>query len=233
MKKGILFEEITLTQSIVMILLTAYFLAGLKTSAEPVLFNNQAEFFSTVGRGTTFDFEESSGFPAGGFNPGSPIGLFNGINFDANVIFNNDFSTSGVQVMTGSTGTTGTAILDFNQLPLQLTGFGFFGVGLSSEEKITTTVDFTSGANSNFDVTLNGNPDFTPIFFGFNDDMDSINRLTIAAGDNGGIIPTAWSIDDLTPVIVPEPSSYALMAAVVLSLVLVGYKQKKKTLPHS
>ena len=214
------------------ILIVALFFFGLDVSGDIVTFDDEMEFLSTTGQAVTFDFEEESGFPRGTFNPGTPIGFFNGISIDANVGQLGSAATSGVQVMSGRTGTTGNAILDFRGLPLQPNGFGFFGLDLQTNEIIRVGVEFSSnpGVFSEFDISLlSGSNEFDPTYFGLLDDMDRINRISIRGTDILGTPNRAWAIDDLA-IVIPEPSTYALMAIVAISLTLISYKQDKKKL---
>ena len=199
----------------------------MSVNGDIVTFNDQTEFLSALSQPNTLDFETSSGFPQSfPFFPGIPIGMVGGIDFDANV-FEDDQATSGTQVMVGNSdtgGPIGIASIDFSGFPTLPTAFGFFGLDLVVDEIIKVDVDFASGNNSVFDVTLGANPEFTPSYFGFIDDMDAIETVSISTTGIG------WFIDDLTINAVPEPSAYVLMATVALTLTIAaGYKQKKHT----
>ena len=190
-------------------------------------FDNQDAFFSAANASITFDFETRSGFPLGtSDNPGTPIGSFNGINFDANVQID-DSATSGTQILVGNTGTFGTATINFSEIPVPVNGVGLFGLDLTVGEIIRVDVEFSSGESSVFDVSLGGAQEFTPTYFGVLDTMSTIDRLTILGTDGAGS-NRAWGLDDLTVNVVPEPSTYALMISVVLALMLLGYQKTIK-----
>lgn len=155
----------------------------------PVLTSAGVDAASTDG----FDFETVSGFPASGGH----VGLFQGIDFDAQTI---TFSgaTSGTQGMTGSGGTFTQAVVDFSGLARKPHAFGYQALDLTVGEVIRVTVDFTNGPTQVLDAQLGPNdPAFTPIPFSFSDPSDTIERLTFEGTDGGGG-PRAWVIDDLT-----------------------------------
>ncbi len=200
-----------------------------------ITFNDEATFLGAVGSATTYDFETSSGFPAdtnggtlGGF---APIGLFDGINFDASV-YESSSTPVGEQSMTGPTGTFSDATLTFSP---GTTGFGFFGLDLTQTgpEVIRVTVDFLSGPDRVFDIGLEiGDPNFTPKYFGVWDSTDSILSAMIM-GTNGGPpndITRAWNIDDLSVAAgvppVPVPAAIWLFGTALIGL--VGFSKRRK-----
>ena len=101
--------------------------APLAAIAAPTTYSDQASFLAAIGPFTTYDFETSSGFPSSG----GSIGLFDGINFDAQTYASGE-STSGAQSMTGSTGTFGTATLTFAP---GTTGIGLHALDLTTDEE--------------------------------------------------------------------------------------------------
>lgn len=165
--------------------------AGVDRNLTTQTYSDQASFLAAASGEVTFDFETASGFPASG----GAIGTFAGIDFDAQTY--DGLSVSGSQSLTGSTGTFGTATIDFTGLEQRPNGFGFFALDLTPGEVVRVTVDYTSGASEVIDVDLGGQPSFTPIFFGKIDTSETIASLSILGTDTGAN-QRAWAIDDLT-----------------------------------
>ncbi|HSR67473.1 MAG TPA: hypothetical protein VLU25_05985 [Acidobacteriota bacterium] len=156
-------------------------------------FSDEASLLGALASATTYDFETSSGFPSAG----NLIGLFDGIDFDAQTANFSGTLPSGTQAMTGQSGTFSQATLTFTGLEQQPSAFGFFGLDLTVGEVIRVTVHFADGTTQVIDVDLGGQPAFTPIYFGFSDSSKVIDQIDFFGTDGGGG-PRAWLIDDLT-----------------------------------
>jgi hypothetical protein len=168
-------------------------------SGTPDADNAETALIGELSAFTTYDFETASGFPAAG----GTIGLFDGINFDAQTA---SFTSppSGTQGMTGNGGTFTTASLDFTGLPEKPIAFGFFALDLTTGgEVIRATVNFSDATQQVFDVQLQGGaPSFTPTYFRFIDVSKTIDSISFVGTEVGGTCPgticRAWLIDDLT-----------------------------------
>ena len=191
--------------------------AASAASAVPSIYFDEATLLGALGPSRTFDFETSSGFPAGP----APIGIVDGVNFDAQtsaVII----PTSGVQSMTGSSGPTSAATVSFTT---PTTGFGFFALDLTVDEFIQVVVEFAGQPNLIFEISLGGAADFTPIYFGLVDPADTILSLTFSGSDNLGLA-RAWLIDDLSVSAIPAPAPLVLVLAFVS---LLGLARMRRT----
>ena len=196
-------------------------------------YNNEATFLGAVGSSTTYDFETGSGFPAdsNGAGPGGFVaaGTFGGITNDATV-YQSALAQSGVQVMTGNTGTFGGATLNF--LP-GTTGIGFWGLDLTADEILRVTVEFLTAGTQQYDITLGGDPRITPQYFGVWDATDSILSAALVGGnlDGSGLFSRAWAIDDLSVAggsvpAVPVPAAVWLFGTALIGL--MGFNKRRK-----
>lgn len=204
-----------------MLAITSMVLAGSSlTKAGPQLIDNEADLLATSLKITTYDFEQSSGFPS----ENNYIGALDNIIFDAQ-IHEYSRSTSGTQSMTGQSGTGTIATLDFSNIDNEVIGFGFYGLdlthstGLHTEELIRVTVHYKKGTELSYDVMLPPEaPWFTPVYFGLIDVDDPIESIQLYGTDLGLTYPARrWIIDDLT-VVVPEPATLSLLAIGALSI---------------
>ena len=207
-------------------ILLALSLLPFSARAALVTYDNEADLTANGDAQTRYDFETASGFPTGDYDPSlSLIGELDGIQFNATTIIPNTAPTSGSQSMSGQNGTYTAASLDFSGLSQRITGFGFYGLDIKSDESIRVTVDFRLGGSRIFDIGLGGAVDFTPIYFGAYDAEDSIRGLSLlgidASGNNRG-----WHIDDLTltSAAVPLPPALPLFLG---GLVLLGHISKR------
>lgn len=195
-------------------------------------YSNEADFIAIGGTQTRYDFETTSGFPSGSFNPAdSLIGVVDGIQFDATTIIPQRTPTSGTQAMSGAGGTYTAANLDFTGQSRRITGFGFYGLDISSDELIRVSADFLNGGLQTYDIRLNGEADFTEIYFAAYDANDSIRSLSILGLDlNDTSINRAWYIDDLrltSVAAVPLPATLPLFLG---GLMLLGRFASKRAI---
>ncbi len=189
------------------------------TQAALVTYDNEASLIANDGTQARYDFETASGFPTGDYDPAlSLIGAFDGIQFDA-ITISPSTPTSGSQAMSGQNGTYTAASLDFSGLSQRITGFGFYGLDLRSDESIRVNVDFRIGGIQTFDVRLGSATELTPIYFGAYDAADSIRSLSLLGIDDNGN-NRGWYIDDLTlmGMAVPLPSALPLFLGGLLLL---------------
>ena len=103
------------------------------SNAAVLTYDNSGDLFLNPGTQTTYDFEESSGFPAssGTF---THIGMFDNINFDATVA-DYALSISGNRSMTGTTGSGSAASIDLSGFGSDVFGVGFWGTGFNRNWK--------------------------------------------------------------------------------------------------
>lgn len=197
-------------------------LSLLSFSAQAALttYNNEADFIAIGSDQVLYDFETSSGFPTGNYDPAySWIGEIDGIIFDATTIIPGT-TTSGTQAMSGAGGTYTAANLDFTGSSRRVTGFGFYGLDLTAGELIRVSADFRLGGLQVFDIQLGGAADYTDIYFGAYDAGDSIRSLSILGLDTDNI-NRAWYLDDLRLTriaAVPLPSTLPLFLGGLLLL---------------
>lgn len=196
-------------------------LVPFSTQAALVTYDNEASFIANGGIQTRYDFETSSGFPTGDYDPTlSLIGNFDNIQFNATTIIPST-PTSGSQAMSGENGTYTAASLDFSGLSQRITGFGLYGLDLRVDESIHISIDFRLAGIQTFNLRLNSAPELTPIYFAAYDAGDSIRSLSLLGIDDSGN-NRGWYIDDLTltgVAAVPLPPTLPLFLG---GLVLLG-----------
>jgi hypothetical protein len=190
-------------------------------------YDNLFDLFVNPGLKTTYDFEILTGFPtsSGTF---TQIGMFDNIDFDATV-YTTTQSISGTRSMTGSSGTSSAAEIDFSALSDDVVGVGFWALDLTrfGNEAIVLNVTYSDSSSQSYSITLNGAPRLTPVYFGlYSDDLShTITSISLYGTDNSDRTRT-WLIDDLTvvtvPAVIPVPAAAWLFASGLIGLVAVG-----------
>lgn len=208
--------------------------AALDAAATVTVYSDQTAFLGALppAQVSTFDFETSSGFPPGGAGPASYVGNIDGVTFVG--VTNTSLAVpAGTQAFSGlDLGFTccfGIGTIDFTGLPQQPYAFGLFGGDLTVDEIVRVVVGFSDGTATGYSIALDGQPAFTEIFFGLHDSARTIRFLQIfganAATPNAA--ERAWVIDDLSIAAVPEPGTWAMLAAGLLAVAGLSRRRSK------